>query len=99
MIPHGTLLMVLKPGSILGAAEADVKRYKWNKSWRSIPHQHYAFDRRHVRKAMRKDNATGVDIILAALSRPRSWPGQRQADDQGTLPRRRAAAGGDRRGR
>lgn len=66
MIPHGTPLMVLKPGSILGAAEADVKRYKWNKSGENP--QHYAFDRRHVRKAMRKDNATGVDIILAALA-------------------------------
>ena len=66
MIPHGTPLMVLKPGSILGAAEADVKRYEWNCSGENP--RHYAFDRRHVRKAMRKGNATGADIIRAALA-------------------------------
>ena len=65
MIAHGTLLMVLKPGAILGAAEADVKRYEWNTSGENP--QHYAFDRRHVRKAMRNGYGKGFDIIVEAL--------------------------------
>ena len=102
MIPHGTRFMILKPGSILGAAEADVGRYQRNA--RSQPGdggrvEHYAFHRLHVRKAMRNGYGKGFDIIVEALKRPRARPGQRQGDDQGTLPRRGAAAGGDRRER
>ena len=76
MIARGTQLMVLKPGSILGAAEADVKRYQRNTrdpaEGETMPmvdrgRERYAFHRRHVRKAMRKENATGADIIMAAL--------------------------------
>ena len=65
MIAHGTLLMVLKPGAVLGAAEADVKRYEWNTSGENP--QHYAFGRRHVRKAMRNGYGKGFDIIVEAL--------------------------------
>lgn len=67
MIPHGTPLMVLKPSSILGAAEADVKRFRRNTDKLSQRTEPYAFHRVHVRRAMEKGYGQGFDIIVEAL--------------------------------
>lgn len=50
---HGTEAIVLMPSSVVSAAEADLRRAANNKEC-SGGHEHYAFHRKHVRKAAKK---------------------------------------------
>lgn len=69
-IPHGTRIFVLPLTAIIDAARADAERYRRNRGAEGDGFEVYAFHRRHVRKAMRRDGATGNDILRVALADP-----------------------------
>src|SRR5678815_1353898 len=65
---HGTELMVLKPSSLLQAAEADLKRRARNsdEAQTDAPsYEQFAFHRAHVRKAV-----DAHDLLVRALMEP-----------------------------
>ncbi len=65
---HGTELMVLKPSSLLATARADLKRWMRNAEeaqTQSPAYEHYAFHRKHVRRA-----TDDVDLLTRALMDP-----------------------------
>jgi hypothetical protein len=45
---HGTKLVALKPGSVVAAARADLRRKAGKAGGRVDRNEHYAFHRRHV---------------------------------------------------
>lgn len=65
MAEHGTLLMVLKPSSIVSTAEADLSRRKRNAETDAGTYEHYAFHRKHVKKA-----ADAAELISLAAAEP-----------------------------
>lgn len=67
---HATELGGLKPGSVVQAAEADLKRRVYNmQKPRPNEYQHYAFHRKHVIKA-----ETPRELIEMALKDARKLP-------------------------
>lgn len=65
---HGTTLMLLKPSSLLQAAQADLKRRGRNaeEATADAPsYEQFAFHRSHVRKA-----ADAHDLLIRALMEP-----------------------------
>lgn len=69
-IPHGTVAFVLPPSAVLAAAERDIERFKDNTNPLALAgYQEYAFHRKDVRKACKKNAmVTGADIIREALA-------------------------------
>jgi hypothetical protein len=63
VIPHGTKLMELKPSSVVGAAEADIRRF-WRNAEIKRGRKPYAFHRKHVRKAARAGDGPGGILLL-----------------------------------
>ncbi len=69
---HGTTAGGLKPGSIISAAEADLRHRIENKTG-SRPlgsYHHYAFHRAHVAKVSKADQPTVAVLIMKALAEP-----------------------------
>jgi len=69
---HGTQIVKLTPGSVLGAARADMKRKIANAEIGKQPfgysgygYEHYAFHRRHVRRAV-----DAADLLARASNEP-----------------------------
>ena len=64
---HGTRLMELKPSSLLHAAQADLRRRARNsdKGFGGDSYEHFAFHRKHVRKAV-----DVRDLLVRALMEP-----------------------------
>jgi hypothetical protein len=65
---HGTKLMELKPSMVVQAAEEDIRRHKRNKEaaqWTGEPYEHFAFHRKHVRKAV-----DALDLLVRAYVEP-----------------------------
>jgi hypothetical protein len=64
---HGTELMVLKPSSVLATALEDLKRRDRNAHDSGAPdkYEHYAFHRKHVKKAV-----DARDLIARAVAEP-----------------------------
>jgi len=59
LMKHGTAAFQLPPSAIISAAEADLRRRERNGG--SPPYEHYAFHRKHVRKAL-----SALDLIERA---------------------------------
>ena len=73
LLAHGTKAFSLKPHSILHTADEDLKRWarnyqRYHDGDQAGPVERYAFHRFHVRKAAKKDHATGRDVIACALA-------------------------------
>jgi hypothetical protein len=68
LLEHGTKAFLLKPSSVLAAAEEDLRRSVRNIERSVGEYEHYAFHRKHVAKAM-KDNIVpnGKMLIQIAL--------------------------------
>jgi hypothetical protein len=66
---HGTMLMVLKPSSLVQAAQADMRRRARNaetaKTLGTQSYEPFAFHRTHVRKAVDAE-----DLLVRALMEP-----------------------------
>jgi hypothetical protein len=65
---HGTKLMELKPSMVVQAAEEDIRKHRRNKEaaqFTGEPYEHFAFHRRHVRKA-----ADALDLLVRAYVEP-----------------------------
>lgn len=65
---HGTALMILKPSSLVQAAQADMRRRERNASEAQTDNPSYepfAFHRTHVRKAVDAE-----DLLVRALMEP-----------------------------
>jgi hypothetical protein len=62
---HGTQLMMLKPCSLLRTAEADLVRRGRNEATEAGTYEHYAFHRKHVKKAN-----TAAELISLAAAEP-----------------------------
>lgn len=69
---HGTTAGGLKPGSIVSAAEADLRRRIENKSGERPAggYHHYAFHRAHVAHVSKADQPTVAALIMKALAEP-----------------------------
>lgn len=64
---HGTKLMELKPSMVVQAAEEDIRRHRRNKQEAEFggPFEHFAFHRKHVRKAV-----DALDLLVRAYVEP-----------------------------
>jgi hypothetical protein len=62
---HGTQLMSLKPSSLLHTAAADLARRKRNSAPLDGGYEHYAFHRKHVKKAN-----TAAELVSLAAAEP-----------------------------
>jgi hypothetical protein len=69
LLDHGTKAILLKPSSILAAAEEDLRRAMRNIERSIGEYEHFAFHRKHVAKAM-KDHIipNGRMLIKIALA-------------------------------
>lgn len=72
LLDHGTKAIVLTPSSIVDAAREDLRRHDRNAAaaTKDAEYEHYAFHRRHVAKAVKKNPhpRSIIELALAELA-------------------------------